>query len=134
MIQLIGGRLIQGVGSGLMNTAIFVCVAQAYSVTQRPRMFTYISTAWILPSFVGPPISAWLTQQFSWHWVFYAVVPLVVGGGLLVLPTLRRMMTCNLTWRYQSGMPSNCVRRTMKGLPIHNIWPFCHAAVTYIRE
>ncbi|HSU35470.1 MAG TPA: MFS transporter [Propionibacteriaceae bacterium] len=92
MIQLIGGRLIQGVGSGLMNTAIFVCVAQAYSVTQRPRMFTYISTAWILPSFVGPPISAWLTERFSWHWVFYAVVPLVVGGGLLVLPTLRRMM------------------------------------------
>ena len=92
MVQLVGGRLIQGLGSGLMNTAIFVCVAQAYSVTQRPRMFTYISTAWILPSFVGPPVSAWLTQQFSWHWVFYAVVPLVVGGGLLVLPTLRRMM------------------------------------------
>ena len=53
-------------------------------------MFTYISTAWVLPSFVGPPVSAWLTQQFSWHWVFFAVMPLVVCGGLMVLPTLRR--------------------------------------------
>src|SRR3712207_4750478 len=74
-----------------MNTAIFVLVAQAYSETQRPRTFTFISTAWVLPSFVGPPVSAWLTEQLSWHWVFYAVVPMVVGGGLLVLPILRRM-------------------------------------------
>lgn len=92
MVQLIGGRFVQGIGSGVMNTAIFVCVAQAYSVRERPKMFTYISTAWILPSFVGPPISAWLTQQLSWHWVFFAVIPLVIGGGLMVLPTLRRMM------------------------------------------
>lgn len=92
MLQLIGGRLVQGLGSGVVNTAIFVCVAQAYSLTQRPKIFTYISTAWILPSFVGPPISAWLTAQLSWHWVFFAVIPLVIGGGLMVLPTLRRMM------------------------------------------
>jgi MFS family permease len=92
MVQLVGGRLVQGLGSGLINTAIFVLVAQAYAETERPRMFTWISTAWILPSFVGPPVSAWLTEQLSWHWVFYAVVPMVVGGGLLVLPTLRRMM------------------------------------------
>lgn len=92
MLQLIGGRLVQGLGSGVINTAIFVCVAQTYSLTQRPKMFSYISTAWILPSFVGPPISAWLTEQLSWHWVFFAVIPLVIGGGLMVLPTLRRMM------------------------------------------
>jgi MFS family permease len=91
MVQLVAGRLVQGLGSGLMNTAIFVLVAQAYSEIQRPRMFTFISTAWVLPSFIGPPISAWLTEQLSWHWVFYAVVPMVVGGGLLVLPTLRHM-------------------------------------------
>ncbi|HZA05886.1 MAG TPA: MFS transporter, partial [Propionibacteriaceae bacterium] len=91
MLQLVGGRLVQGLGSGLMNTAVFVLVAQVYSVTERPRVFAFISTAWVLPSFVGPPVSAWLTEQLSWHWVFYAVVPLVVGGGLLILPTLRRL-------------------------------------------
>ena len=92
MVQLVAGRLVQGLGSGLINTAIFVCVAQAYTTTQRPRMFTYISTAWILPSFVGPPISAWLTNTISWHWVFFAVIPLVVVGGAMALPTLRAML------------------------------------------
>ena len=81
MVQLIGGRLVQGLGSGVINTAIFVCVAQVFAPGQRPRVFTYISTAWVVPSFVGPPISAWLTHNLSWHWVFFAVLPLVVVGG-----------------------------------------------------
>ncbi|MDF2747493.1 MAG: putative drug resistance transporter, partial [Propionibacteriaceae bacterium] len=92
MAQLIAGRLIQGLGSGVINTAIFVCVAQAYSARQRPRMFTYISTAWVLPSFFGPPVAAWLTGSFSWRWVFIAVLPLVALGGAMVLPTLVTMI------------------------------------------
>jgi len=87
MAQLVIGRLVQGLGGGTMNVAIFVCVAQAYSLTQRPKMFTYISTAWVLPSFVGPPASAWLTNHLSWHWVF-----LVLFGGIMALPSLLRMM------------------------------------------
>ena len=92
MAQLLAGRLVQGLGSGTMNVAIFVCVAQAFSLTQRPKMFTYISTAWVLPSFVGPPVAAWLTEHLSWHWVFFAVVPLVLFGGAVALPSLLHMM------------------------------------------
>ena len=62
MAVLVGGRLIQGLGSGAMNTAAFVIIAQEFDARQRPRMFTYISTAWVLPAFVGPPVSAWLTE------------------------------------------------------------------------
>ena len=103
MAQLIGGRLVQGLGSGVINTAIFVCVAQAYSVRERPRMFTYISTAWVLPSFVGPPVAAWLTLAFSWHWVFIAVLPLVALGGAMVLPTLLIMIR---SYQPQEGRPA----------------------------
>jgi MFS family permease len=92
MAQLIAGRLVQGLGSGAMNVAIFVCVAQAYSPIQRPKMFTYISAAWVLPSFIGPPASAWLTNHLSWHWVFFAVIPLVIFGGVMALPSLLRMI------------------------------------------
>jgi MFS family permease len=104
MAELLSGRLVQGLGSGTMNVAIFVCVAQAYSPTQRPKIFTYISTAWVLPSFVGPPAAAWLTNRLSWQWVFLAVIPLVIFGGIMALPSLRRMIR-----RHQAG--SNEVTR-----------------------
>ena len=84
MLQLVGGRLVQGLGSGVMNTAAFVVIAHAFDARQRPRMFTYISTAWVLPAFVGPPISAWLTETLSWHWVFFAVLPLVAFGAAVL--------------------------------------------------
>lgn len=92
MLQLVAGRLVQGLGSGAMNVAIFVSVAQVMDEAQRPRMFTYISTAWVLPSFVGPPVSAWLTQHLSWHWVFFAVIPLVGFGAAMLTPVLRVML------------------------------------------
>lgn len=92
MVQLVAGRFVQGLGGGVLNTAMFVTVAKAYRPAQRPRVFTYISTAWVLPSFVGPPVSAWLTSHLSWHWVFFTVIPLAVFGGAMVLPTVRVMM------------------------------------------
>jgi len=91
MGQLVAGRAVQGLGSGVMNTAIFVCIARVFDAQQRPRMFTYISTAWVLPSFVGPPVSAWLTAHFGWPSVFLAVLPLVAVGAVMVLPTVVAM-------------------------------------------
>lgn len=92
MGQLIAGRFVQGLGGGVLNVSIFVCVAQVFEPKDRPRMFSYISSAWVLPAFIGPPVSAWLTNRLSWHWVFFAVLPLVALGGAMVLPTMRTMM------------------------------------------
>ena len=89
---LVLGRLIQGLGSGAMNTAAFVIIATEFDVRRRPRMFTYISTAWVVPAFVGPPVAAWLTDVLSWHWVFFAVLPLVALGGAMSAPTFLRML------------------------------------------
>ena len=91
MTQLMTGRLVQGLGSGGVNTAIYVGVAHAYPERQRPKVFSYLSTAWVVPAFIGPPVAAWLTEHVSWHWVFFAVIPLVVLGALLALPRLQRL-------------------------------------------
>ena len=89
--QLVAGRLVQGLGSGLINTAIFVSVARAYDDAQRPKIFTYLSAAWVLPAFVGPPVAAAITEHWSWHWVFLSVIPVIVLGAVMALPELRRI-------------------------------------------
>lgn len=103
MTVLIAARLVQGLGSGAMNTAAFVIIAHEFDVQRRPRMFTYISTAWVVPAFVGPPVAAWLTDQLSWHWVFFAVLPLVALGGAMSLPTFIRLLR---TFRPSTQQPT----------------------------
>jgi MFS family permease len=91
MLQLIGGRLVQGLGSGTMGVATYVVIARAYEPAERPRMFSYISTAWVVPSFVGPPVAAYLTHRLGWPWVFFAVLPMLAVAAAMLAPTLLRL-------------------------------------------
>ena len=78
MEVLLAGRLLQGLGSGSLNVGYAVLLAHAFDATERPRVMSWFSTAWVVPSLVGPPIAAFVTRLLSWHWVFFSVVPLLV--------------------------------------------------------
>lgn len=90
MEQLVAGRLLQGLGSGVVSVAMYVVIAQVYDERRRPTMFSYISSAWVVPSFVGPAVAAWLTHHVSWRAVFWAVLPVLVIGAALMLPPVVR--------------------------------------------
>ena len=91
MEQLVFGRLLQGLGSGVTAIAMYVVIARAFDEEDRPTMFSYISTAWVVPSFVGPSVAAWLTHHLGWRAVFWAVLPLVAIGAAAMLPKLFRL-------------------------------------------
>ncbi|MDV3296590.1 MAG: MFS transporter [Brachybacterium paraconglomeratum] len=76
---LLVGRAVFGLGGGLLVVALYVVIGRAYPEAMRPKVFSWISAAWVLPSLVGPPIAGFLTTTWSWRWVFLVVVaPLVV--------------------------------------------------------
>jgi MFS family permease len=76
----LAGRGVAGLGAGLIIVAGYVVIGRAYPESLRPKVFSVISAAWVLPSLLGPPISAWVTTTFSWRWVFWlVVVPVVVA-------------------------------------------------------
>ena len=76
----LAGRGVAGLGAGLIIVAGYVVIGRAYPESLRPKVFSVISAAWVLPSLLGPPISAWVTTTFSWRWVFWlVVVPVIVA-------------------------------------------------------
>src|SRR3954463_15952956 len=75
MVQLVSGRVVQGLGSGLIITAIYVIVGQVYAERLRPAVFAATSSAWVVPALVGPGISGALAQHASWRWVFLGLFP-----------------------------------------------------------
>ena len=74
------GRGVAGLGAGLIIVAAYVVIGRAYPQSLRPKVFSVISAAWVLPSLLGPPVSAWVTTTFSWRWVFWLVVVPVVAA------------------------------------------------------
>lgn len=91
MEMLLVARLVQGIGAGALNVSLFVLIALVFAEEQRAKVMTLLSAAWVVPGFVGPPISGWVTKTFSWHWVFFGVLPLLALSAALVVPVIIRL-------------------------------------------
>lgn len=88
MLVLVVARFVQGLGGGAINLALMVIVAEVFDEQRRARIMTWFSVCWLLPSFVGPPISAAIARHWGWHWVFWGVVPLMVAAAAVTLGPL----------------------------------------------
>ncbi|MEO7269415.1 MAG: MFS transporter [Knoellia sp.] len=78
------GRAVAGLGAGMTFVAGFVLIGRTYPEALRPKVFSVISAAWVLPSLVGPVIAGWVTSTWSWRWVFWIVIA-PVAAALVVL-------------------------------------------------
>jgi MFS family permease len=88
MLQLITGRVLQGLGAGALGVGVFVLIAVVYPERARPAVFGLISSAWVLPALLGPPVSGLVTETVSWHWVFLGLIPFVLIAVGLVVPAV----------------------------------------------
>lgn len=89
--MLIVGRALQGLGGGAIMTVAYVAIRRGYAERLRARVLAMVSTAWILPSILGPLVGGLLAEHGSWRWVFLGLLPMTILPAALALPTLRRM-------------------------------------------
>jgi MFS family permease len=88
MAVLVLGRLLQGLGAGVVPAVAYVCVGRAFPASLRPRVFAVMSTAWILPSLLSPLAASAVATALGWRWVFLGLVPIT---GLVVLLAIRSL-------------------------------------------
>lgn len=88
---LVLARFVQGLGAGAMNVSVMILVGLAYDARAQARVMTGFSVAWMAPTLVGPVFAAWLAETWSWRWVFWSVLPLLVVANALVLVPLVRL-------------------------------------------
>lgn len=91
MVVLVAARVFQGVGAGALPTVAYVAIGREYPPAARPRMFALLSTAWVVPSLVGPAAAALVGEHFGWRWVFLGLVPLVALCGIGVMGSVARI-------------------------------------------
>jgi MFS family permease len=87
---LIVGRAIQGLGAGLVASIAYAVIGRDYPEAARPAMLALISSAYILPSFIGPALAGLVADYFGWRWVFLGLAPLLPLAAGLALSAMRR--------------------------------------------
>jgi MFS family permease len=88
MTALIVARGVQGLGGGALIVAAYVLIARAYPEDLRPKAFSLMAAAWVVPALIGPLIAGWLAETLTWRLAFL-LVPLVM---LLPALLLRRVL------------------------------------------
>ncbi len=80
----IAGRVVQGLGGGVVTVLLYVVIAKAVPDGARARVFGLLTAAWVLPSMVGPLVAGMLVETMHWRVVF-AVVAAGAAAALVVL-------------------------------------------------
>jgi MFS family permease len=83
MPVLVFGRLLQGVGAGVVSAVSYVCVGRGFPAVLHPAVFAVMSTAWVVPSLVSPLMASVIADQVGWRWVFLGLIPLTLVVALV---------------------------------------------------
>src|ERR1700751_3289394 len=81
---LIFFRILQGLGGGGMPTSEQAILADTFPPQKRGQAFALYGVAVIVAPTVGPTIGGWITDNFSWHWIFFINVPIGLVSLALV--------------------------------------------------
>lgn len=76
---LIVGRIVQGFAGGVLIPAVFSAVFLLFPVRQQGLATTLGGVMAVLAPTVGPLVGGWITQTWSWHWLFLVNV----GPGIV---------------------------------------------------
>ncbi|MDP8984683.1 MAG: MFS transporter [Pseudomonadota bacterium] len=101
---LISGRLMQGMGGGMMLTLCYVAIEAWFVPTLRGRMFAIVAVVWGAGSLLGPLIGGIFADRHSWRGAFwaFAVQALVVAGLTLFLVPPMAMASAK---QFARGLP-----------------------------
>lgn len=83
------GRALQGFAAGLVISTSYAVINVLYEDRLRPAILAAESSAYILPSLLGPFVVGTIAEQLSWRLVFFGLVPFVIPVAVLVLPRFR---------------------------------------------
>jgi DHA2 family multidrug resistance protein len=84
LTALIIFRILQGLGGGGMPTSEQAILADTFPPARRGQAFALYGVAVIVAPTVGPTIGGWITDNFSWHWIYFINVPIGLASLGLV--------------------------------------------------
>jgi DHA2 family multidrug resistance protein len=86
--MLILFRTLQGAGGGGLQPISQAILADTFPPAQRGMAFAVYGVTTVLAPAIGPTLGGWITDNFSWRWIFFINVPI----GLIAFILSRRLI------------------------------------------
>ena len=81
-VTLVGFRVLQGFAGGMLIPAVFSAVFLLFPIRLHSAATTMAGVMAVLAPSAGPVVGGWITENWSWHWLFLInVAPGVVAAA-----------------------------------------------------
>ncbi|GGD04076.1 putative MFS-type transporter YcnB [Thalassobacillus devorans] len=77
--MLLAGRVIQSAGAGVLLPLMQTVFLLIFPVNRRGAAMGYIGLVISFAPAIGPALSGWITENYSWRALFWLVLPLALG-------------------------------------------------------
>ena len=81
-------RVMQGAGGGGLQPMAQAIMADSFEPAKRGQAFALYGLVAVLAPSIGPTVGGWLTDNYSWRWIFYINIPV----GVLALVMTQRVV------------------------------------------
>jgi MFS transporter, DHA2 family, multidrug resistance protein len=81
-------RVLQGAGGGGLQPMAQAIMADSFEPSKRGLAFSLYGLVAVLAPSIGPTLGGWITDNYSWHWIFYINIPV----GILALFLTNRLV------------------------------------------
>jgi len=73
--MLVFFRILQGLGGGGLGPSEQAILADTFPAAKRGMAFAVYGMAVVLAPAIGPTLGGWITDHYSWRWIFYINLP-----------------------------------------------------------
>lgn len=81
---LLVARVIQGAGGGGLQPMAQAIMADSFDEKRRGQAFALYGLVAVLAPSIGPTLGGWITDNYSWRWIFYINIPVGALAMFLV--------------------------------------------------
>jgi MFS transporter, DHA2 family, multidrug resistance protein len=71
-------RVLQGIGGGGLAPSEQAILADTFPPAMRGMAFAVYGMAVVVAPAIGPTVGGWITDNYSWRWIFYINIPVVI--------------------------------------------------------
>ena len=81
--ELVGARVIQGIGGGALISTAQAILFDVFPLAERGKAMAIFGMGVMVGPTLGPTLGGWITDNYSWPWIFYINLPLGVIAAML---------------------------------------------------